>query len=689
MRLVKQKRVAIKLYLIKIMRSQILHEWLFLEPYKEIFRYDPLKPMCVYCLAVPSDRMNLHHKIKRIHQGADHMRTHIFSIRQQIQRKCVLNKIHYSKGRTIKSSFAKRYYSCKVNNNFIKIDAKIDNSKLSTISRQDDRNKLKRNLRGLKKFKKEIQCESKKLTPLIIQCIDQNIWPMLKYNQKIKHLVIKRQKYLTILSIKYGFHSVIVKKQIEEWLTKFDLRILAIETVDQLVTSKTEKITEKNERSKKLLSYLNMLEYKKLLHYKINLESKVWILSKDNQQDSLKVSTTLDLIVQTLFTQILEPISNVQSDKYNYVFNKRQSLKQAIRALKKLLYYKSSVHQNLKKSPDFFRNNKYLFCVDINQFFGETNQQWLLANYPFPNKFKHILKYWLKKEVLYQKEFNVCFTGFLKKSIIGSSLANFALTGLEKLLQFNHLKGDNNKSLFYTKRNFNLKKMFSLSFVVRYANTFIINTSSFKHAKIINKRLSNFLKERGLKKNLDKSKIIPWKNRLIFDYLGFTFQYIVDTSKNLKFIHRKRLTSDPAPYRLLVYPSAIQIKNFQLKLKNIIKSNLNLPPYRLITLLNPIIRKWGKYFAIGIVREFVKLDRYIHYRIWRYLRRKYKNLPAKKIISRYFRKIKTFFGYAWQFCVPLRFNNIKQKKSTYYLLLLSQFMKFVPTYLCMKKKEQY
>ena len=80
-------------------------------------------------------------------------------------------------------------------------------------------------------FKKEILSESENLTPLLTKSIDKGIWPMLKFNKEIRTLVKKRQKYLAMLSNQYGFRSATVIRQVDEWLTKLDLRVFAIESV--------------------------------------------------------------------------------------------------------------------------------------------------------------------------------------------------------------------------------------------------------------------------------------------------------------------------------------------------------------------------------------------------------------------------------------------------------------------------
>ena len=100
---------------------------------------------------------------------------------------------------------------------------------------------------------------------------------------------------------------------------------------------------------------------------------------------------------------------------------------------------------------------------------------------------------------------------------------------------------------------------------------------------------------------------------------------------------------------LYVYPSKLKVQSFKNKVKETIKSNLNVSPYRLINILNPIIKSWGNYFGIGTLRIFSKLDHYIYYRIWRYLRRKYKKVSTKNLVNRYFQGVQTPSGRTWQF----------------------------------------
>jgi len=120
---------------------------------------------------------------------------------------------------------------------------------------------------------------------------------------------------------------------------------------------------------------------------------------------------------------------------------------------------------------------------------------------------------------------------------------------------------------------------------------------------------------------------------------------------------------------------------FKNKIKSIINKNLNVSPFRLVKIVNPIISGWGNYFGIGTLRVFARLDHYIYYRLWRYLRRKFKKVPTGKLIERYFQGIETPSGRAWQFHGT--FNNVdkdtlKRKGSVAWLILLCKLNKPVP-----------
>jgi len=682
MRLVKQIRVVTKrLLLVGNIRSQSLHERLFSEPYRKIFRYDLLNRTLKYCIVVPLYRKNLLQQLIRLDQGADHVRTYNPSIGQRRQRKCVLNESPINHGLVYCSSFSKRYYSCKVNNRFIKIDASVNNA-----SRQDVRDKVMENQGSLNCFKKEILSESENLTPLLTKSIDNGTWPMLKFNKEIRTLVKKRQKYLAMLSNQYGFRSATVIQQVDEWLTKLDLRVFAVESVYRSYGNLTPGVDNLTLKRENLLDYLEMLKYNNLKHYKVDQIRRVYIPKGKNDIRPLGIPTIKDRIVQTLFVQVLEPIIDVHADNNNFGFRKGRNPHQAIGLLSKLLSVKPA-HQRRRSDKKYFTHSKHILNIDIEKFFDKVNHDWLLKNYPFPKNFANILKDWLSGEIIYQGEYETPISGFPQGSVIGPSLANFTLNGLEKVTvpnkatafdeeKFNYYVS---KGLTYNKNSSTVQKPLT-GCIVRYADDFIVVVNDKEQAEMISNKIDIFLQERGLNKNPIKSKVFKWENNVKFNYLGFTFHYLL-RKRFSKITMQRKHGKNFVRSGLYVYPSKLKIQFFKNKIKETIKSNLNVSPYRLVNVLNPIIRDWGNYFGIGTLRIFSRLDYYIWYRIWRYLRRKYKKVSTKNLVTRYFQGVSTPSGRAWQFHGT--FNSVdkdtmKRKGSVAWILLLSQLNKPVP-----------
>ena len=679
MRLVKQIRVVIKRFLlIENIRSQSLHERLFSEPYKKIFRYDPLNRMLKYCIVVPLCRKNLLQQLRRLDQGADHVRTYNLSIRQRRQRKCVLNESPINNGLVYRGSSLRRYYSCKVNSRFIKIDASVNNA-----SRQDVRGKVMENQKDLNYLKKEILSESKDLTPLLIKSVDKGIWPMLKFNKEIRSLVKKRQKYLAMLSNQYGFRSATVIRQVDEWLTKLDLRVFAVESVYRSSGNLTPGVDNLTLKRENLLDYLEILKYNNLKHYKVDQIRRVYIPKGKNNVRPLGIPTIKDRIVQTLFVQVLEPIIDVHADNNSFGFRKGRNPHQAIGLLSKLL----SVNQRRHSDKRYFTHSKYILNIDIEKFFDKVNHDWLLKNYPFPNNFVSILRDWLSGEIIYQGEYETPISGFPQGSVIGPSLANFTLNGLEDIIVPNKVTAfDEEKFNYYVSKGLTYNKSSSIvrktltSSIVRYADDFIVVVNDKELAEIISDKIDIFLQERGLNKNPIKSKVLKWENNAKFDYLGFTFHYILE-KRFSKITMQRKHNKNFVRSGLYVYPSKSKVQSFKNRIKETIKSNLNVSPYRLVNILNPIIRGWGNYFGIGTLRIFSRLDHYIWYRIWRYLRRKYKKVSTKNLVSRYFQGVHTPSGRTWQFHGTFNSVNkdtMKRKGSVAWILLLSQLNKPVP-----------
>ena len=276
--------------------------------------------------------------------------------------------------------------------------------------------------------------------------------------------------------------------------------------------------------------------------------------------------------------------------------------------------------------------------------------------------------------------------GFPQGSVIAPSLVNFTLDGLESECKPSQKTAiDDKKIAFLDAQNIKYKPGSSIArkvltcTVTRFAYDFLVITNDEEQLVYIFNKIKDFLSIRGLTLNDENTQIIHWKNRSKFDFLGFTFHFLTKPKPGR--VTEQRDSNNQRKMRggLYVYPSDDSISKFKKKIKLLFLKNLNLTPYKLLLLLNPIIREWGNYFAVGTKRVFSRVDHFIWYRSWRWLRRKFKKVSTKILVSRFYAGAPT--GLAWHFHAT--WNNasqdlLKRKGKILHIILLTRLTPGIP-----------
>ena len=462
------------------------------------------------------------------------------------------------------------------------------------------------------------------------------------------------------------------------------MRIFAIDSLLRSKGSKTAGIDNITLTRTNVLEFLDLLTYKNLNLYK---SSPVRIITipkvGSNKPREIGIPTIYDRIVQKLFLLVLDPIIDVHSDRSSYGFRNGRNAHQAIGRIASVL--------SKKTTNKYIVQDKYILKFDIKNFFGSVSHDWLIDNYPFPSKFKFILKQWLN----YEKSFSFDpltidvandNSGFPQGSIIGPSLANFTLDGLELECKPSQKTATNEKKIALLdsigkayKPGASIVRKILTNTVVRFADDFLVICNDEKQSIYVLNNIKKFLSIRGLSLNEDKTQIILWKNNSKFDFLGFTFHYL--TKPRIGRITEQRDSNKQRKIRggLYVYPSDDSIIKFKKKIKLLFVKNLNLTPYKLITLLNPTIRGWGNYFAVGTKRVFSRLDHFIWFRTWRWLRRKFKKVSTKILYSRFYagspKDRAWHFHATWNNASP---DMLKRKGKLLHIILLTGLTPGVP-----------
>ena len=658
-----------------------------------VFRFDYLNRSWKEIEAVSSQFKETLRQNRIAWQGTDHARTNSFLSNNKFRESTSSLFINRNSWWKNLLPFV-RHYSYKVSNDSSEWDSTID-TKILTCRGQETGTVGRSNRRELHNLKKEIRNEAKNLIPILICEIKKKVWPMLKYNKRVRLLVKQKQKYLALLSRECGLHSKRVETQVTSWLSNLDMRIFAIETVYKSSGNKTLGIDGNKLNKENLLNYIDILNVNNLLEYKCSGIRKVFIpKGKRTELRSFGIPTVGDRIVQTLFVQVIEPIIDPHADVYSFGYRKGRSAHQAIGELSKILQTNPYLGRK-SEARRYFSHTKYILQVDIKGFYDNANYKFLLENYPIPRKYKGILKEWLAVNVYYQDQVDQVITGFLQGSVIRPSLTNFTLNGLEEIIIPNQVTSfDKKKSKFLFRREEKYKLGQSIvrkqlvNRIVRFADDFIIVCNDKHEVEKIKIRLQKFLTQRGLKINEEKSICVKWMNRAKINYLGFTFHYI--NTPKLSRITEQRIKTEPIMRSgLYVYPSDNSVMKFKKKISNLL-TNLNWSPYRMIETLNPIIRRWGNYFCIGTSRQFSRIDHYIYYRTWRYLRRKFKKVPVKILVDRFYQRVATPTNRLWQFHDTWNKSpkNLKIRKGKIsWLLILCKLIKPMPAHMFRAENE--
>lgn len=150
---------------------------------------------------------------------------------------------------------------------------------------------------------------------------------------------------------------------------------------------------------------------------------------------------------------------------------------------------------------------------------------------------------------------------------------------------------------------------------VRYADDFVVLCTTKEQAQQVKQRLAEWLAPRGLAFNEDKTKIVHLDEG--FDFLGFNVRRYDD--------------------KLLIRPSAAAVAQVKGKVRDVVTAMRTAPTENVIRRLNPLIKGWSTYYR-GVVstETFTSLDHYVHYRMYRWAKRRHNKKSVAWIRGQYF-----------------------------------------------------
>ncbi|MET0099877.1 reverse transcriptase domain-containing protein, partial [Limnospira platensis] len=237
------------------------------------------------------------------------------------------------------------------------------------------------------------------------------------------------------------------------------------------------------------------------------------------------------------------------------------------------------------------------------------NHDYLLSKIHCPSSLKRDLKQWLKAGVLDNGVFEDTESGTPQGGVISPILANIALLGMVRLIE----------TMYPKEKGVKVKAT-----LIRYADDFVVISSSLEIIEQCKTAISEWLKPVGLEIKPEKTRIchtlkpIEYDGKTEnpgFDFLGFNIrQYPVGKYKSGK---TGGTASRLIEHKTHIKPSNKAVKAHTEVIKGVIKQHKTTPQSALISKLNPIIRGWSNYYSAVVSSEtFNKLDHII----WQMLR---------------------------------------------------------------------
>ena len=290
---------------------------------------------------------------------------------------------------------------------------------------------------------------------------------------------------------------------------------------------------------------------------------------KPGQTRPLGIPCVADRVVMTAAKIVLEPIFEADFSPVSFGFRPKRSAHQALEAIRATAN----------------RGADWVLDADIKACFDEIDHDALMAQVErrvIDGQMLKLLRCWLRAGVFEGGLVSDSETGTPQGSPISPLLANIALHVLDEAWA----------------------KMAGLGTLVRYADDFLVLTTSRQRAEEARRRIEAVLAELGLQLHPDKTRIVCLTDgKDGFDFLGFH--------------HRKTPSKYGGRRYLSKWPSARAMASIRAKVRERTDRRFaSRDLHDVVADLNPVLRGWGAYFRYGNSnRKFAAIDSYAHWRL--------------------------------------------------------------------------
>ena len=305
-----------------------------------------------------------------------------------------------------------------------------------------------------------------------------------------------------------------------------------------------------------------------------------------------------DRVAQAIVKNTLEPSWEARFEANSYGFRPGRSCHDAIR----------QCHNRLQKGTD-----TWIFDADIRGAFDNISHEFIL------NRLEHtpsreLIKQWLKAGYVEAEVFRKTDSGTPQGGIISPLLANIALDGLDELLatyskqkEYLYTYADGRPKVCRKRRN-------RYGFI-RYADDMLVTAETKEDIEAIIPVIEQWLKQRGLELNQEKTRITSVKDGV--NFLGF---------------HIRQFKG-----RCYTFPQKEKVHALLAEIRAWLKANISAKPEAVIRKLNPLLRGWGNYYRHGASKQtFNYIDYQVWQALWQWARKRHPHKGKRWIVRKYF-----------------------------------------------------
>ena len=329
-------------------------------------------------------------------------------------------------------------------------------------------------------------------------------------------------------------------------------------------------------------------------NWKPTLKNIIEISRINNKLCYISIYKLIDLILQVVVKNALEPEWAKKFNHFNNICIKNKSIYDKINNINNLYNYNSFSKYWIIN----FNIKNYFYIISYKLLINQ------LSNFPA----KKIIFKWLKIGYINKTLFKNDFFNVFQKNIINNLLISITI--------------DNIKNLIELKKNNEITKTLTL---INYLDNFIIFCNTKIKVIEIYYKIKFFLRFNNLFLYYNKINIINIKKGV--NFLGFHLKLYKCKQKD-KFSKQNN--------KFFIKPSLQSQIKFQKKLKIIWNKSLGLSIIKVIKKINLMLKNWANYFKLFFFdKRFIKIDYYNWIRQCRFAKRTHPKKSWKWIKMKY------------------------------------------------------